>query len=205
MILYGAPYSGAPNPRRVRIFLAERHRPCRRPPVDMMAREAQEPEHRRRNSLGPGADLGAGRRDGDLETVAICRYFEEEQTEPRNVRRHLPSRSPGRHVDPRAEFMVMNPVGNFWRHAPPAHRRPADPVQRTSAKSNRGSLRGRPDVAGPRAGGPRVSDRRRLSMADICLLTTSISPSGSGLERDPALTNLAAWHARVSGRPSARA
>ena len=51
MILYGAPYP-APNPRRVRIFLAEKGIDLPETPVDMMAREHKSPEHRARNSLG---------------------------------------------------------------------------------------------------------------------------------------------------------
>jgi glutathione S-transferase len=42
-------------------------------------------------------------------------------------------------------------------------------------------------------------------MADICAHTTVDFASLIGLPLDPALTHLAAWHGRVSARPSAAA
>ena len=51
MILYGAP-NPAPNPRRVRIFLAEKGVELAETPVNIMKREHKSEEHRARNSLG---------------------------------------------------------------------------------------------------------------------------------------------------------
>src|SRR6185436_12907113 len=51
MILYGAPMP-APNPRRVRIFLAERGIDLPETPLDIMKREHKSDDHRARNSLG---------------------------------------------------------------------------------------------------------------------------------------------------------
>ena len=51
MILYGAP-NPAPNPRRVRIFLAEKGIDLPETLVNMMKREHKSDEHRARNSLG---------------------------------------------------------------------------------------------------------------------------------------------------------
>ena len=42
-------------------------------------------------------------------------------------------------------------------------------------------------------------------MADICALSTVDFAAWIGLPLDPALTSLAAWHERVSARPSAAA
>ena len=57
-----------------------------------------------------------------------------------------------------------------------------------------GELRDRPFIAGD-----------AYSMADICALSTVDFASWIGLELDPKNKNLAAWHARVSERPSANA
>ena len=51
MILYGAPMP-APNPRRVRIFLAEKGVALPETTVDMMKREHKSPEFRAKNSMG---------------------------------------------------------------------------------------------------------------------------------------------------------
>ena len=81
MKLYGAPMP-APNPRRVRIFLAEKGIDLPETRVNMMKREHKSPEFRAKNSMGqlPALELD----DGTCisETVAICRYFEETHPEP---------------------------------------------------------------------------------------------------------------------------
>ena len=81
MKLYGAP-KPAPNPRRVRMFLAEKGIPLEETPVDLMAREHKSEAFRAKNSLGqvPTLELDDGATIS--ETVAICRYFEELQPEP---------------------------------------------------------------------------------------------------------------------------
>lgn len=203
MKLYGAP-NPAPNPRRVRIFLAEKGIDLPETPINMMAREHKSPEHRARNSLGqiPTLELD----DGTCisETVSICRYFEATQPEPR-----LFGSTPVEQalIDMwirRIEFTVMMPVGNFWRHAHP--RTAALLTQyKDFGESNRETYAGaqrwldreladRPFIAG-----------QTYSMADICLLTTVDFAGWIGLPLDPEHKNLAAWHARVSERASAQA
>ena len=51
MILYGAPMP-APNPRRVRMFLAEKGVDLPETRIDMMKREHKSPEYRAKNSMG---------------------------------------------------------------------------------------------------------------------------------------------------------
>ena len=72
MKLYNAPMP-APNPRRVRIFLAEKGVEVPLVDVAILKREHKSPEHMARNSLGqlPTLELD----DGTMisETVAICR------------------------------------------------------------------------------------------------------------------------------------
>ncbi len=58
MKLYGAPMP-APNPRRVRIFPAEKGIDLPETPVDLRKREHKSDEHRARNSPGTGADARA--------------------------------------------------------------------------------------------------------------------------------------------------
>src|SRR5258708_33668487 len=81
MKLYGAPMP-APNPRRVRIFLAEKGVDLSETPINLMQREHKSPEHRARNSLGQVATLELDDGRTISETVAICRYFEETHPQP---------------------------------------------------------------------------------------------------------------------------
>ena len=201
MKLYGAPRP-APNPRRVRMFLAEKGIALAETPVDLMAREHKSPDHLARNSLGQVPTLELDDGTSISETVAICRYFEEIEPEP-----SLFGRTPAEkaNVDMwvrRIEFQLMQPVGNFWRHA---HPRTAGLLHQYKdfGESNRGAYSraqawldgelddGRLFIAGP-----------SISMADICALSTVDFAHWIGLDLDPERRNLATWHQRMKQRPS---
>jgi glutathione S-transferase len=204
MKLYGAPMP-APNPRRVRMFLAEKGVELTETPLDLMKREHKSPEHRARNSLGQVPTLELD--DGTMisETVAICRYFEETNPEPPLFGRTAKEKALVDMWVRRMEFILMTPVGNYWRHAHP----------RTAALITQYKDFGASNVeawAGAQrwldrelaAAGPFVAGEG-YTIADICALSTVDFAAWIGLPLDPALTSLAAWHERVSARPSARA
>ena len=203
MKLYGAPMP-APNPRRVRMFLAEKGVDLPETRIDMMKREYKSPEHRARNSLGqiPTLELDDGRTI--LETVSICRYFEALHPEP-----PLFGKTPFEiaTVDMwirRIEFVVMMPVGNYWRHAHP----------RTAALLTQFKDFGQSNVE-TYAGAQKFLNRElegrdfiagdTFTMADICALSTVDFANWIGLPIDPERSNLAAWHTRLTARPSAAA
>ena len=138
------------------------------------------------------------------ETVSICRYFEELHPIPPMFGTTAVERA---HIDMwirRVEFNLMAPVGNFWRHAHP--RTAALLTQfKDFGESNRaayasvlkwldGELADRPFLAG-----------QTYTMADICALTTIDFASWIGLAMEGDIPNVAAWHARVTARPSAQA
>lgn len=203
MILYGAPMP-APNPRRVRIFLAEKAIALPETPVNMMAREHKADAFMAKNSLGqlPTLELD----DGTIiaETVSICRYFEETHPNPPLFGTTAVARAQVDMWIRRVEFVVMNPVRNFWRHAHPRTAKLLTqfqdfgnsnrPVYAASLKWIDDELAGRSYLAGA-----------DYTMADICLLSTVDFAAWIGLEMPAELANLAAWHGRVSSRASAQA
>ena len=203
MILYGAPMP-APNPRRVRVFLAEKDIDLPETPVDLMKREHKSEAHKARNSLGQVPTLEL--EDGTCisETVAICRYFDELQPDPPLFGATPKDKALVDMWVRRMEFTVMGPVGNYWRHAHP--RTAALLTQfKDFGESNKATYRGaqkwldrelsdRPFVAGD-----------SYSMADICLLSTVDFARWIGLPLEAEFTHLGAWHDRVSARPSAKA
>ena len=203
MILYGAP-NPAPNPRRVRIFIAEKGLDLPETPVNLLKREHKSDEHRARNSLGQVPTLVLDDGTAISETVAICRYLDE--THPGGA---LFGTTPleRAQVDMwirRIEFQLMNPVGMFWRHAHP--RTAALLTQfKDFGESNRANyesalkwldreLADKPFVAGD-----------TYTMADICALCTVDFADWIGLPVADDLANVKAWHARVTARPSAAA
>ena len=203
MILYGAPYP-APNPRRVRIFLAEKGIDLPETPVDMAQRAHKSPEFRAKNSMGqlPALELD----DGTCisETVAICRYFDEAQPDPpmfgvTPVEKAL--------VDMwvrRTEFTVMMPVGSFWRHAHPFTA--ALLKQFTEfGESNRETYQGAQRYLNRELEGRTWLALDSYSIADICLLTTVDFAKWIGLPLEAENEHLMAWHERAKARPSSRA
>jgi glutathione S-transferase len=118
MILYGAP-NPAPNPRRVRIFLAEKGIDLPETRIDMMKREHKSAEFRAKNPMGqiPTLELD----DGTCisETVSICRYLEAlHPDKPLFGTTALEQAQIDMWIR-RVEFQLMTPVGMFWRHAHP--------------------------------------------------------------------------------------
>ncbi len=203
-ILYDAPLP-APNPRRVRIYLAEKGLSVAIHSLSIVAGEHKGDEFVAKYPPGqlPVLALDDGRMIG--ESVAICRYFEALHPEP-----------PLFGTDPvsiaeidmwmrRVEFTLMMPIANIWRHSHPFTARVVKPQYKEFGESNRphavGAMRrfdavleGRAYLAGD-----------QYSMADILLLTTIDFATfiGAGMPDD--MPALAAWHARISARPSASA
>jgi glutathione S-transferase len=204
MKLFGAP-KPAPNPRRVRMFLAEKGISLEETPVDLMTREHKSEAYRAKNSLGQVPTLELDDGTTISETVAICRYFEELQPEPSLFGRTPVEKAQVDMWVRRMEFVLMQPVGNYWRHA---HPRTAALINQYKdfGESNREAYSngqrwldrelsdGRPFVAG-----------EQLSMADICALSTVDFARWIGLPIDEDRRHLTAWHERMKARPSAAA
>ncbi|WP_421935303.1 glutathione S-transferase family protein [Phenylobacterium sp.] len=203
MKLYGAPMP-APNPRRVRIFLAEKGVDLPETPVDMMKREHKSDEHKARNSLGQVPTLELDDGTCISETVAICRYFDEVQPDPPLFGRTAVEKASVDMWIRRVEFQVMSPVGMYWRHAHPFTARLLTQFK-DFGESNKALYAGaqkwlnaeltdKPFVAG-----------ETYTMADICLLSTVDFATWIGLPMEAEFANLKAWHDRVTARPSASA
>ena len=203
MILYGAPMP-APNPRRVRIFLAEKGIDLPETTVDMRKREHKSPEYRAKNSLGqiPMLELD----DGTCisETVAICRYFEETHPETPMFGRTAVEKAQVDMWIRRIEFTVMMPVGMFWRHAHPFTAALLTQYKEFG-ESNRETYNGAQKWLNRELEGREFLVGDSLTMADICLLSTVDFADWIGLPVLEEYEHLAAWRARMKARPSADA
>lgn len=198
MKLYSAPMP-APNPRRVRLFAAEKGIELDEIMVDMRKREHKSPEHRARNSLGqiPTLELDTG--ETLSETVSICRYLEALHPDP-------PLFGDGplgvARVDMwirRAEFILMAPVGNYWRHAHP-YTAALLTQFKDFGESNKETYAGAQAWLDRELEGQAFIAGDGFSMADICALTTVDFATWIGLPLDPGKANLTAWRARVAAR-----
>jgi glutathione S-transferase len=195
----------APNPRRVRIYLAEKGLEVPTVQVDLLKREQKSDAFRRKNSLGsiPVLELDDG--TCIAESVAICRYLEELHPAPPLFGRSAVERAQVEMWNRRIELGLLVPVGQVWIHGSPLTAKIVPQVP-AAAEFNRGvvarflawldrELEGRAFLAGD-----------AYSVADVTALCTLDFATGLvGIPVDPALENVARWHAAVSGRPSAKA
>lgn len=203
MKLYNAPIP-APNPRRVRIFLAEKGVSVPLEDVSLRDRAHKAPEFKQKNSLGQLPVLALDDGTHLSESVAICRYLEELHPTPPLFGRTALERA---NVDMwirRIEMTVMTPVGAVWVHTHPLTSR-LGTQYKDYGESNREryakalqwfdrELEGREFVVGG-----------SYTMADIIGLVTVDFATFIGLDMPADTPHLHAWHARVSARPSARA
>jgi glutathione S-transferase len=204
MKLYNTPMP-APNPRRVRIFLAEKGVEIDLVDVALVKGEHKAPEHVARNSLGQTPVLELD--DGTClsETVAICRYLESVYPEPPLFGRNALEEAQVDMWVRRIEFQVMGPAGNFWRHAHPFTARVVVPQYKEFGEANRGAYeKALMWLDGELAKGAFVAGEV-FTVADICLLSAVDFADWIGLPVPEAAGHVRGWHERVSARPSAGA
>jgi glutathione S-transferase len=128
MKLYGEAMP-APNPRRVRIFLAEKGLEIPEIPDRHAQGGHKSPEHLARNSLGqvPVLELDDGTTIS--ETVAICRYFEVLHPDAAAVRRHGAWSRPRSRCGPAGRVPPDGPGRHVLASRPSAHGAPAEAEQ----------------------------------------------------------------------------
>jgi len=195
----------APNPRRVRVFLAEKGIEVPIVPVDMGQMEHRSPEIARRNPLRrlPVLELD----DGTVltESVAICRYFEELHPEPVLFGKGALGRARVEMWNRRMELNFLGCVAAAFRHLHPAMREWEVPQVAEWGEANKpkaleflrlvdGELATREFIAGD-----------AYSVADITglIAVQFMKPARIAMPDD--LSNVARWYAAVSARPSATA
>jgi glutathione S-transferase len=203
MLLYHDPR--APNPRRVRIFLAEKSVAYDTIEVLIANFAHQTPEFRRKNPLAllPVLEFPDGRIL--RESMAICRYLEEVYPEPNLFGADAWERAQIEQWNRHAELELLIPISQvfrntnkFWegkiKQAPDFGAIMRELVAgRFDWLEN--ELTQRPYLAG-----------QRFTVADITAVCAIDFGKVAQIRIDPAThPHLASWHQRVSERPSAKA
>lgn len=196
----------APNPRKVRIFLAEKGLAVPLERVRMMKREHKAPEFLKKNSLGqlPVLELD----DGTCisESLAICRYFEELHPGPALFGSTPIERAQIEMWIRRAEFRLWNPMSQVWINADP-RTAAVNPNQfKDYGEHNRKIVaRAMTWIDGELADGREFLAGKHFSIADIVLLCGIDFARFVEMDMPDDARHLRGWHARISARPSAGA
>jgi len=195
----------APNPRRVRIFLAEKGIQVPTEQVDLGSLQHKAESFAAINPMQRVPVLVLD--DGTViaESIAICRYFEVLQPDPPLFGRGAREIALVEMWNRRAELGFLYPVMHVFRHLHPGMKQLEVPQVPDWAEANKprvmdmlrfldSELKTRRFIAGDQF---TVPDVTALMAADL------MKPAKLSMSED--LTHLRRWHAEVSARPSAAA
>lgn len=195
----------APNPRRVRIFLAEKGIEVPFEDLDLMKGALKTPEFTELNSFQRVPVLLLDDGTAIAESVAICRYFEELQPEPALFGKGALGRARVEMWQRRMEMGLLWCVAQAFRHLHPAMAHLEVPQVAAWGEANKPraaevlgimdrELASQPFIAGD-----------AFSIADITALVAVDFMKPARIQRPPELKNLDRWYQAVSSRPSAKA
>ena len=200
-------YAGAPNPRRVHIYLAEKGIEVPFEHVDIMKRENRTPEFMRDvNSMGglPVLELDDG--SHIAESVAICRYLEATQPEPPLFGATPREQGLVEMWIRRIELNLMMQVGMVWIHGSPLTKSVVKQQLPEMAELSRGAVRSYFAVLDRHLADHACLAGDAYSVADIvALCTMDFAAKLNDLPHSKEQAHLSRWYDAVSGRPSAQA
>jgi glutathione S-transferase len=199
--------SRGPNPRMVRMFMAEKGIDIPKVEVDLLAGDNRKEPYLKVNPAGqmPALELD----DGTViaEITAICEYVDELKSDKPSLIGSTPAeRAVTRMWTRRIDLNIVEPAANGFRFSEglklfqnrirciPEAAEGLKATARDKLKWLDGLMGSNAFVAGS-----------RLSMADILLFAIVDFMKGVGQPLDPANKNIAAWYERMKARPSAAA
>lgn len=197
-------FVGAPNPKKVRVYLAEKGITVALEPVNIVAGESRTPEFLKKNPLGglPVLELD----DGSYltESLAIIEYFEELHPNPPMIGTSPLERARVREVERIAELGILQRVAVIFQNSHPFF---AGRVKQSAdtAETARGQLASFLKVLDRRIGTQPFVAGSRPSIADCTLLAALDFAEFAQIQIDPSCANVARWHNAFKQRPSAQA
>jgi len=195
----------APNPRRVRIFLAEKGLEIPTEQVDLVTLQQRSEEYTAINPMQRVPALVLD--DGTViaESIAICRYFEALYPDPPLFGRGALEGALVEMWNRRAEHHLLFHVAMIFQHLHPSMKQMVDPQVPAWGEANKprvftflqfldGELKNRAYVAGA-----------NFTVADITAMVAVDFMRACKLAVPDTLFNVKRWHQAVSARPSAAA
>ncbi len=193
----------APNPRKLRVYLAEKGLSIPMEQVDLTKGEHRTPEFLSKNPMGslPVLELDDG--SHLTESLAIIEYFEELYPDPPMIGTEPLERARVRELERLAETSVFNRIARIFFNTSPvfasAQQIPAAAEQAVAGLPN--ALRILDEAVGER---PFVAGDRP-TIADCTLFAAFEHAKLANVVIDPCHKNLMRWYAAFQQRPSAKA
>ncbi len=197
--------SFGPNPRLVRMFMAEKGMSVPSEDLDLLAGANRQAPYLSKNPAGQTPSLELD--DGTViaETVTICEYLEEKQPTPALIGTTAVERAVTRMWVRRIELNVTEYMYNGFRFAEGIeifrNRMLCLPEAAAGLKAK--GKAGREWLDGLIAGRDFIAGNK-ISLADIVLFACVDFAKDVGQPLEPEFKNLSAWYARMGARPSAQ-
>lgn len=194
----------APNPRRVRIFLAEKGIDMDYVQLDIAKGDNMSGAMRTKNPSGkvPFLELDDGTCIG--ETMAICRYFEETQAEPRLMGNNPLEKAQVEMWQRTVEFYFLHNVIMCFQHTSGYFKDRMTPIADygvTAGQSAETFL----NTLEQRLGNYTYMAGEYFSVADITLLCALDFARVVKIKLGDQHPNIQRWYQRVNSRPSSKA
>ena len=197
-------FVGAPNPKKLRVYLAEKGIKVPTEAVDIVSGQNRQPEFLKKNPLGglPVLELDDG--SHLPESLAIIEYFEELHPEPAMIGKTPLERAKVRALERICELGVMTNVGTIFQNTHPfmAGRLKQSP---DTAENARTRLAGTLKALDEKIGTKKFVAGDKPTIADCTLLAALEFAEFAGVPLDPAFANVTRWYADFKKRPSASA
>lgn len=195
----------APNPRRVRIFLAEKGLDVPKVPVDLGKMEQKSEAYTAINPMQRVPALVLD--DGTVitETMAISRYFEALHPEPNLLGHDALEIAKVEMWNRRIELNLAAAVQAVFRHTHPAMAEFEKPQIAAWAEANKPRVNSFLELFDRELANRRFAALDRFTVADITGLVAVDLMKPAKLAIPDSLDNVKRWHAEISARPSAKA
>ena len=202
MIFYDG--GGAPNARRVRIYLSEKGLDIPMKTIDIMKGEHKTDEYKKISPLSqvPALELD----DGTFitESIAICRYFEALNPDP-----NLMGTDPNEIAiiemwQRRLELLLMIPIASVFRHGHPAMKHLENQVIEWS-EANKPRILSFYNWLDKQLKGKDFICLNRYTLADVTALTCFEFAKWPKINIPEDCLNLKKYYQMLSDRPSAKA
>lgn len=197
-------FAGAPNPKKLRVYLAEKGIKVPMEQVNILSGENRTPEFLKKNPLGglPVLELDDG--SHLTESLAIMEYFEELHPNPPLLGTTPLERARVRALERIIEVGVLLRVATIFQNTHPFM---AARIKQSAdaAENARAQLAGTLKMVNDRIGTNKFVAGERPTIADCTLLAALEFGEFAGVALDPAFGNVARWYADFKKRPSASA
>jgi glutathione S-transferase len=195
----------APNPRRVRIYLAEKGIDVPKEPVDLGALQHKSAAFTALNPVQRLPVLVLDDGTAISESIAICRYFEVLHPEPPLFGRGAMEIARIEMWNRRLELHLLFSVSHVFRHTHPAMKELEVPQVPAWAEANKPRIAAFLDILDRELERHPFVAGDRYSVADITGLVAIDLMKPAKLALPNEFGNVRRWHKDVSSRPSASA